>query len=259
MIGNRIPVEISNTENFNRKALPESKITMVRLEDTFNFLSEGPTLITVKEKEESKAKVYICILRVRFWQQAIWEHMQRSCSWSIYSSNREKLDNIILHRVVWDTKKDEEIIKKNIVWDLKKGEEILKKNIEAHQKMDMLLPSIDICDQYIASSQAAPIIQLVHDLDTEIGNGFILYQNDVERGEWNDLELLRLYDWGQVHMTWCPEKKNECVEQSIKKLVSGLNTYIEQENTNIYSMCLNYNETPERYRNWINGNGKESI
>ena len=139
---------------------------------------------------------------------------------------------------------------------LKKGEEILKKNIEAHQKIDML-PSIYICDQYIASSQAAPIIQLVHDLDTEIENGFILYQNDVERGEWNDLELLRLYDWGQVHMTWCPEKKNECVEQSIKKLVSGLNTYIEQENTNIYSMCLNYNETPERYRNWING--KETI
>ena len=120
MIENRIPVEISNAENFNRKVLPESKITMVRLEDTFNFLSEEPISITVKEKEESKAKVYICILRVRFWQQAIWEHMQRSCSWSIYSSNREKLDNIILHRVVWDTKKDEEIIKKNTTLQLYK-------------------------------------------------------------------------------------------------------------------------------------------
>jgi len=57
-------------------------------------------------------------------------------------------------------------------------------------------------------------------------------------------------------MTWCQEKKNKCVEQSIKKLISGLNTYIEQENPNIYSMSLNYNETPERYRNWINENAK---
>ncbi len=54
MIENRLPVEISNAENFNRKALPGSKITMIRLEDTFNFLSEEPTLITIKEKEESK-------------------------------------------------------------------------------------------------------------------------------------------------------------------------------------------------------------
>lgn len=54
MIENRIPIEISNAENFNRKVLPESKITMVRLEDTFNFLSEEPTSITIKEKEESK-------------------------------------------------------------------------------------------------------------------------------------------------------------------------------------------------------------
>lgn len=29
MIKNRLPVEISNAENFNRKVLPESKITMI--------------------------------------------------------------------------------------------------------------------------------------------------------------------------------------------------------------------------------------
>lgn len=55
MIENRLPVEIGNAENFNRKALTESKITMIRLEDTFNFLSEEPISITVKEKEESKS------------------------------------------------------------------------------------------------------------------------------------------------------------------------------------------------------------
>lgn len=138
MIGNRFPIEIGNAENFNKKALSESKITMIRLEDMFNFLSEELTSITVKEKENSITREYICILRIRFWQQAIWEHIKRSCSWSIYSSNREKLDSIILHRVIWDTKKDEELVKKNVVWDLKKGEEILKKNMEEHQKMDMI-------------------------------------------------------------------------------------------------------------------------
>jgi len=184
MIGNRFPIEIGNAENFNKKALSESKITMIRLEDMFNFLSEELTSITVKEKENSITREYICILRIRFWQQAIWEHIKRSCSWSIYSSNREKLDSIILHRVIWDTKKDEELVKKNVVWDLKKGEEILKKNMEEHQKMDMaMLPSIDIRDQYIVYPQSAPIIQLVHNLDTEIGNGFMLYPNDAERGD----------------------------------------------------------------------------
>ncbi len=252
-IGNKFPIEIGNAQNFNKKATSESKITMIRLEDMFHFLTEELTSITVKEKEDSTAKEYICILRVRFWQQTIWEHMKRTFCWSIYSRNREKMDSIVLRRVVWDTKKDEEIVKKNVIWDLKKGKEIVKKNMEEHQKMDMaMLPSIDVRDQYIAYPQSDPIIQLVQDLDTQIGNGFMLYPNDAKRGEWNDLELLRLYDWGQVHMTWCPEKKNKCVEQSIKKLVSGLNPYIEQENPNIYSMSLNYNETPEKYRNWIN-------
>lgn len=240
MISKRFPADTGNAAVISKKSVSESWLIMYRLEDIFDFLSGEPNSITVKERADGTAEIYKRILIVRFWEQVIWEDMKRSCSWSIYSNDRQDLKNLILRRVNWDSKKDREFA---------------RKNMKEHQEMVMeMSPSVEIRNQYIAYSQSDHIMQLVHDLDTEIGNGFVLNKNNTETGQWRDLELLRLYDWGQVHMTWCPGKKNECVEQSIKKLVSGLNTYIEQENADIFSMCFNYSDTPERYRNWINGN-----
>lgn len=239
MVSNRFPIDTGNATNINKKSVSESRLIMYRLENIFDFLSGEPNSIIVKEREGGSSKIYKCILMVRFWEQVIWDDMKRSCSWSIYSNDRHNLNNLILRRVIWDSKKDREFVKKNII---------------EHQEMVMeMSPSIEICNQYIACPQSDHIIQLVFDLDAEIENGFVLQENNTEMGQWRDLELLRLYDWGQVHMTWCTEKKNECVEQCIKKLVSDLNTYAKQENANIFSMCLNYSATPERFRNWING------
>lgn len=209
--------------------------------------------IAVKEREDSKIKVCACILRVTFWGQGIWNDMERNCSWSLYSGDRENLDNIILRRVLWNSKKDGETVKEHLIWDSQNGREVMRKSIEERRKMDMPTePSITIHNQYIAYPHSDPVLQLVKELDAEIGNGFVLYENECERGEWNNLEVMRLYNWGQVHMTWCPEKTNGRVEQSIKKFVSGVNALIEKECEDIFSMCLNYDVTPGRYRDWTN-------
>lgn len=60
------------------------------------------------------------------------------------------------------------------------------------------------------------IIHLINNLDSEVKSGFTLYRNSNPTGEWRDLEIFRLYDWGQIHLTWCTDRKNESVEKSIK-------------------------------------------
>lgn len=206
MTDSSFPAENGNAAFINMKAMAESRLSMFRRESIFDFCSGEPGSFSVKEKQNSVAKRFVCILDVRFWEQEIWDDIGRCCSWSVYSNDREKLGSIILRKVVWE---------------------------------------------YIAYPQSEPIIQLVRELDAEIGNGFILHENDSERWEWRDLELRRLYNWGQVHMTWCPDKTNERVEQSIKKFVSGVNPLTEKNYEEIYSMDLNYALTPERYRDWI--------
>lgn len=253
MIDEKFPTETGNADIIHKKALPESRITMFRLEELFEFMSQAVDSIAVKERKDSKIKVCLCILRVTFWGQGIWKDMERNCSWSLYSGDREKLDDIILRRVLWDAQKDGEIVTEHLMWDTQSGGEVMRKGIEGRHKTDMPTePSITIRNQYIAYPHADSVIQLVKELDAEIGNGFILHENECERGEWNDLRVMRLYNWGQVHMTWCPEKTNGRVEQSIKKFVSGVNILIEKECEDIFSMCLNYDVTPERYRDWTN-------
>lgn len=237
MTDSSFPAENGNAEFINKKAMAESRLSMFRLESIFDFCSGEPGSFSVKEKQNSVAKRFACILNVRFWEQEIWDDIGRCCSWSVYSNDREKLGSIILRKVVWDSKRDREFA---------------KRNEKEHQETVLaMLPSIAIHNQYIAYPQSESIIQLVHELDAEIGNGFILHENDSERWEWRDLELRRLYNWGQVHMTWCPDKTNERVEQSIKKFVSGVNPLTEKNYEDIYSMDLNYALTPERYRDWI--------
>lgn len=68
-------------------------------------------------------------------------------------------------------------------------------------------PSIATFNKYILLPQSNSIIQMIKNLDEEVENGFILKENENPTWEWRDLELLRLYDWGQIHFTWSTEKK----------------------------------------------------
>ncbi|MBD5466352.1 MAG: hypothetical protein HDR22_11190 [Lachnospiraceae bacterium] len=234
MLKNKCPIDIGNAAIITNKIAIGTNFLMGRLENIFDFFSEEPFTIMVKEEENSIEEEYTCILRIRFWNR-----MQKSSSWSIYSKDRENLNNIIIRRVIWDLNKDKEIAKNGI----------RENRAEALESW----PSIAICNKYIFSPWSNHVIDLINGLDLEIKNGLILYENSNQTWEWRDLEMLRLYDWGQVHLTWCTDRKNEDLEKRIKELIVGLDFTIERINEDIFSMTLNYSVNPEEYKNSLCG------
>lgn len=226
MISDQFPINNGNATVISEKVVSKTKIVMKRFENMFDYFSEEPVSIMAKEKENSAEYEYTCILRIR-----IWNNREQSHSWSIYSRDREELNSLIIRKVTWDLDKDMKYVKKNI-----------------KENRDVVLsafPSIAICNKYILSSQSNQVIRRIKSLDEAIGKGFLLSDNKNPKWEWRDLEVLRLYDWGQIHITWCTEKKNEKVEEKIKKLIMELNTVIEKCDENITSMTINYDSIPE--------------
>ena len=229
MLKYECPIDIGNAAVVTNNIAIENIFVMEKLEEFFDFFSEEPVAIKVKEKINSENEEYICILRIRIWNQ-----MGKSSSWSIYSRDREVSDKLIIRRVVWDIDADETWVRSNI----KENRELILKK----------WPSIEIRNVYLQASQNYTIIHLINNLDLEIENGFVLHHNENPAWEWRDLEMLRLYNWGQIHFTWCASKKNEVVEKKIRELISGLDFSIRKDNEQIYQMNFYYSVDPEEYK-----------
>lgn len=221
MLENKYPADLGNAAIITNKVAQGSVYVMLRWEDIFDCFSEEPVSITVKEKENSSEEEYIRILRIRIWNQR-----KRSVSWSVYSEERENLENLVIRRVKWDMRKDEEWLRKHI-----------KENRAAALKRQ---PTIEICNKFLLSNQSDSILRLIDNLDSEIKNGFSLHEDNNSTLEWRDIEILRLYDWGQIHLTWCPAKRNEEVERKMKELAAGMDYAIEKADESIFEMILNY-------------------
>ena len=115
-------------------------------------------------------------------------------------------------------------------------------------------PSIDVCNMYISLQQSDDVIRLIQDFDMEIEEGFRLDNDNRQSEEWRELEIKRKFDWGQIHLIWGVEKRNDCVECKIKELVSKLDCIINGINENIFEMTLHYTMNPEDYKNSLKGN-----
>ncbi len=105
-------------------------------------------------------------------------------------------------------------------------------------------PTLDICNKYISLQKAGSIIQSISNMDKKIGKGFILYENSYPDWKWRDLELMRIYDWGQINYIWCTARKNEDVEREIEKMIMVLNASIDEQQENIFSMVIHYSDFP---------------
>lgn len=226
---NKKPQSCGNASVITEQELSLSRFAMIRYEDIFDYYSEEPASITIKTEKEKEKEVYSPILRIRFWNQE-----NQSYSWNVYSDDRERLKNLIIRKVVWNMDKDKEYMKEHIKKE--------RKNIMTSW------PSIVNRNKFIYFSDNRNIAQKMNDLDRAIENGFLLCENAKPSEEWRDLEILRLFDWGQIHFTWCTHKRNECVEKKIKSLIAELDTSIENYNHKVFSMSLNYNMIPEKYK-----------
>lgn len=244
MLKNNYPKELGNATNITSTTEKENLSLMEKLKETFNFLSEEPLTISIKKEESSKEELFARILRIR-----VWGLKNKNFSWNVYSKDRELVHDLIVRRVVWNFDKDAKMLKKN--------------RDENQIVLSEHFPSADIRNIYIPSTQTKKVIRLINQLDAEIGEGFILKKKRRTKGKWSESEILRLYDWGQIHCRWGADRKNKDVHKKIEKLVLELDKIMEKSGVNIYEMILNYHsEEPEKYSSenllkiWEAQNGK---
>ena len=233
MSENKFPINDSNAEITVETKVPESKLVMRKFENIFDFFSEEPASIVIEEKKGNLEDSYTCILRIR-----IWNAEKKSYSWSIYSQNRNKLSGLVVRKTMWNMKQDSDFA--------------MSKIKENRDEVLSSCPSITIYNKYIPPLFSNDIAQLISSLDTEIGSGFILTKNQSPNWKWGDLEILRLYDWGQIHFTWSPNRKNEQVEKMLKSLILKLEADMDEYSNKIFKMKFNYSILPELYLKSIN-------
>lgn len=229
MIDNKFPINNSNADVIIEKLVPKTKMVMIRFEAVFDYLSEEPAFISIKEKEDSMYEKYNCALRIR-----IWNSSKKSYSWSIYFGENQEINNLVIRKVTWDIDKDIAFAKSNI----KENREMVLKTY----------PSISIDSEYIPHIESNRLIQMIKEFDEVIGSGFVLNDNINPTWEWRDLEIIRLYDWGKIHFIWCTNKKNDKVEEKIKELIFHIDMALNNCTKRINLMDLEYSITPEQFK-----------
>ena len=199
------PLEKGNAKNIEIVCLPMMKLAMLYYEEIYNFYSEEPIYINVKFNEyDEKYTVYEQIFRFRYWNQN-----DKACSWIIYSEEREFnakqycQNGLIIRNVCWDKQYD---IKKVQIC---KGDKSLIMNS---------LPQIAATNYIIRDNRVNEIVKTIQMIDKAIENGVKLEINvnkDYEN-KWREIEVLRLFEWGQIHNTWSPFKTNRDVEKLLQ-------------------------------------------
>jgi hypothetical protein len=242
MSKNRCPIDLGNAINIIHRRATGSPLTIMRYEELFDFFSEEPPSIAVKKDKKDKNNLFECILRIR-----VWRTKGKCISWSIYSEEREKFDSVIIRRVCWNLDKDTEFAKKRLK---EKNKDLWKKR---WKETIEIWPTIEICNMYISLTQSDDIIRLLHNFDMEIEGGFKLNKDDRQSEEWRELEIRRKFDWGQIHLIWGEERKNEYIEYKIKELVSKLDLMVNEIDEKIFEMTLHYTMDPEDYKNLLKG------
>ena len=219
--------EYGNATTILQKSLFPSKLIMVRFESIFNFFATEPTVMIVQEKENGDKINYSEIFRIREWG------IDECVSWSIFSSDREKVDKIVLRKVFWNKKKD-----KNILKNCNKGN---------YESLLECWPSIKIRNIYISNMETEKLVQILENLDYKIQKGIRFKRN--AKKKYKDVELLRLFDWGQIHITWGGNKTIKGIQKQVVIIIKEIERLIKHEGKKkAFLIDLRYNLPIDLYK-----------
>jgi len=236
------PFEEGNAQVINEVCLPIAPLILLRYETIADFYSEEPRHINLKRYENGDSCLFEQVFRLR-----VWVPNQIAYSWIIYSNSREWLDDngstegLILRNVVWERSKDIERVKKT--HKINKGE--LLNN----------WPQIKSKNIYLNPQLSVQLIETLADGDKILSKGIRLTKRvlEMERPEWRDLEIRRLFDWGSVQALWSPSMENKDLERYCFTLNEHLKTYINNNLESVYQMDLDFVYPPENYKDIISG------
>lgn len=220
-----------NLSNCKTEVIALPSIAMYRFETIFDTLAEEPNTMTLTEKVNGHSSLLESIFRMRVWRQ---KGITRS--WSIYADDREIPKHIILRSVVWDMDKD-------------------MMDITEAVNRELVLnswPDVEIKNIYLCGESRRNILSALQRLDLFISNGITFVEAEKPLWKWRDLELVRKYDWGQVHATWNPTRRNDIVENQMQFLSNLLaDSELEVGQLEEYALKLNYRA--DWKANWDNG------
>lgn len=224
--------DCGNAATILQKSLFPSKLMMIRFESIFDFLATEPALIIIQEKEDGDKRNYSEIFRIRKWG------IDESVSWSIFSSDRKKVDEIVLRKVFWDKKKDKSILKNY--------------NKENYDSLLECWPSIKVENIYVSRRETEKLVQIFENLDYKIQKGIKFKRN--RKKNYKNVELLRLCDWGQIHVTWGNGKTIKGLPKQAVILIKEMERLIKHgRRSKVFLMDLRYDIPIETYFTKISG------
>jgi hypothetical protein len=238
------PINTGNARTINEVCSPILKLSMLRYEAMFDFYSEEPYSINVQLNEGEDRHRFEQILRIRKWGMHA-----KSYSWCIYSQEREWnkdanndidiINGLIIRQVMWDMKSDIDKIK----------------NSDQNDKQQLIdaWPSLYTKNIYIDSKETADLVRMLSEFDQIIENGFFVERNNNPDWNWKNVEIKRLFNWGQIHTTWSPSKENVEVEKKIEGLNEFFSLFIDRRTNEIHSLDLDYSIKPEIFKDSITG------
>lgn len=235
---NTKPVETGNSKIINEITSSILPLTLLRYESIAEFYTEEPMQIFVKLSENDEVTVLEQVFRLRMWITNT-----KIFSWSIYCNEREfsntDSSGLVLRHAVWDR------------WfDTKRMKEASKTD---NEKLLNSWPSIKLRNIYFSRHNITSLSKLVSKVDSLVSNGIVLKKRKADSSQpvWKDLEIMRRYDWGQVHSTWSPFMENHTIEKNLFSLCEEFEKQINLGNDSIYKMSLDYNYPTNDYKSLI--------
>lgn len=117
-------------------------------------------------------------------------------------------------------------------------------------------PRISTYNKYCGKKDIDKLRKNMRKLDKIMENGFLLHETDKAIEQWREIEVLRCYDWGQVHFTWDTSMRNAAVIKRTMKLIREIECLLEKHMDDVYSMSLNYSVSPETYKTFSEKNNR---
>ena len=117
-------------------------------------------------------------------------------------------------------------------------------------------PQISTYNKYCKKKNTDKLRKTMQKLDEIMENGFLLHETDKAGEQWREIEILRRYDWGQVHFTWDTSMRNEAVIKRTLKLIREIEYLLKKHMDDVYYMSLNYSITPETYKTFYEKTNK---
>lgn len=228
--------EVCNANVITVRPIPKSRVQLFELERIVEWFLGQPRYIDVKKRGQNEFISFEEVVRFR-----IWVPNKSVYSWSIYSEEREfEIDPE-------NTALTQDIVIRHGFWDRYADASLLVAQKKSGQGGPEW-PNLKLHNTYVANYKAAVLGKYLKALDASVRQGICLKpRGKSKKTEWGDFEVMRLFNWGQVHAIWAtPVKKNREIEGVFLEIEKELNNIISQPDLDfVEEMRLEYGYPPD--------------